>query len=345
MDAIIFACVLVVSLQLAFFPLISSSLGMGKLNGVIGACFWLASKPRLVYGFEAMYAGALFALTCCVYRRFLDRDRGNAKLAWPLGILMGLLILTIPTVVPILAIWILREVWRYKFSFLKSAGLPLILLPTLIVAPWTIRNYSIFHRVVPVRDDLGLELSVSNNDCARFGIRKSESYGCFNNIHPNKSIIEARKVKAKGEVQYNDMRLRQALDWIRGHPARFSKLTAERFLAFWLPTETGTRRHYAGLGRRWERLIIYLMTLLSVAGIVILYRRDAESAMIYMLCLAIFPLVHYLIQFEYRYRYPIIWITFLLGALPITTCLARLGSNFFPRELAQLEESKLTANG
>ena len=82
--------------------------------------------------------------------------------------------------------------------------------------------------------------------------------------------------------------------------------------------------HYAGSGRRLERSVIYLMTLLSAFGPLLLYRRDVTSAAIVALVLAVYPVIYYITQFEFRYRYPIMWVTFLLGAMPITTCARRL---------------------
>ena len=70
------------------------------------------------------------------------------------------------------------------------------------------------------------------------------------------------------------------------------------------------------------------MTLLSGPGLVILYRRDVKSATLLISCLTVFPLVYYIVQFEYRYRYPIMWVTFLLGAVPITACVRRLSKTF-----------------
>jgi hypothetical protein len=60
------------------------------------------------------------------------------------------------------------------------------------------------------------------------------------------------------------------------------------------------------------------MTPLSVAGLFILYRRDILSWLVCLICLGLFPLIYYTVQYEYRYRYPILWVTFLLGSLPIT---------------------------
>jgi len=308
---------LVVAIQVALFPLFSSRLGMGQLNGFIAACIWIAAKPALEFTWEAYYAALLVAVTCCIYRRYLDpKVQGEAWVVWLLGCLMGFLMLVIPTMAVVLAAWIAWEIWRRRFAFIRTSLLPLIVLPAMIVSPWIIRNYLVFHRLV-IRDNFGLELAIANNDCAHFSLRLNMDSGCIYKGHPNLSPDEATKVLEMGEAQYNDLRLRQARQWIASHPARFIRLTGMRFIAFWFPTESGTI-HYAGTGRRQERILIYLMTLLSINGLVILYRRDINSAVVCMSCLTLFPLIYYIIQFIDRYRYPIMWLTFLLGALPIT---------------------------
>ena len=98
-------------------------------------------------------------------------------------------------------------------------------------------SYPVFHRFLLIRDNLGLELSVSNNYWARFGIRANIDTGCFDKFHPNANVAQARKVLELGEVKYNDMQLREALGWISSHPARFTKLSLMRFVAFWMPSE------------------------------------------------------------------------------------------------------------
>jgi hypothetical protein len=148
---------------------------------------------------------------------------------------MGFLILTSPTVAPIYATWLVWEMWRQKIAFFKKS-----LLPVVIVAPWTIRNYLVFHAFPIVRDNFGLELSVSNNDCARFGFQENLQTGCFEKFHPYANVNEARKVVELREVNYNELLLREALGWISSHPARFIKLSLMRFIAFWMPTESFT---------------------------------------------------------------------------------------------------------
>ena len=53
--------------------------------------------------------------------------------------------------------------------------------------------------------------------------------------------------------------------------------------------------------------------------------------------LGLFPLVYYAVQYEYRYRYPILWMTFLLGAFPIAA-LVRNFAEIKQRPLSALRE-------
>jgi hypothetical protein len=321
MYAIKLAAALVLSLQLALFPAFSRILGMGALNGVVAALIWIVGKQRFVYSWESFYAAFLVAVACCVYRRCLDSNpRGAPGLMSLLGCVMGFTLLVAPAAGAIFAVWICWEIWRRKAAFPKGRILPLFFLPVMIIAPWIARNYFVFHRFIPVRDDFGLELSVSNNDCAQFGIARSIESGCFNRVHPNHSLSEAKKVLELGEPEYNEMRLREALHWISAHPREFIQLSALRVMAFWMPSETEPA-HYAAGGRRLERAVVYCMTILSVAGLLVLYRQDIRSAAVCASCLLAFPLVYYVVEFEDRYRYPVMWVTFLLGSLPITNCL------------------------
>jgi hypothetical protein len=320
------AAVLILSLQLSLYPLFSRLLGMGSLTGFIAAAAWILGKPELIYGWEAFYASLVLAAACCLYRRQLDLKGPNGS-TWVLGCVMGLLTLMLPSVLPVLCLWLAWEVWQRRAVFFKRFLLPLIVLPALIVVPWTIRNYLVFHRFVLVRDDLGLELAVSNNDCAQFSTERNQA-GCFQRNHPNANVQEGKKIVELGEPEYNQERLREALDWMKTHPRQFAWLTTCRFIAWWMPTDIGkgSFAEYAGRGRLLERSVIYLMTLLSIAGLVILGRRDFRSAAVCAPCLIIFPILYYFVQYSDRYRDPVMWLTFLLGALPFSDFLQRLFS-------------------
>jgi hypothetical protein len=330
MYAIKFTAVLVLSVQLALFPVFSRLLGMGEWNGIIGAILWIAAavgtgaarghQPTPMFVWESLYAAILVAVAVCSFRRYLDVPLvDSSRPAWLLGCATGILMLTCPTGGVIFVGFIGLLLWKDKMDIFKNSRLVIImLLPAVIVAPWIIRNFLVFDRFILVRDNLGLELAVSNNDCAMFGIQQNIQSECFAKVHPNANIDEARRVLANGEPTYNDLRLREALHWINTHPARFFRLCALRVAAFWMPPRDRGPYSLLGRGRTSERIALYLMTPLSVAGLFILYRRDILSWLVCLICLGLFPLIYYTVQYEYRYRYPILWVTFLLGSLPIT---------------------------
>ena len=57
------------------------------------------------------------------------------------------------------------------------------------------------HSFPVIRDDFGLELSASNNDCAKLSIELNFENLCYIQNHPNDSLDEARKVKELGEAE------------------------------------------------------------------------------------------------------------------------------------------------
>jgi len=318
------------ALLVATLPLISQCLGMGFFTGVLASVLWLVAKMKVFPYWEATYTSVLVAVaTCMFYRRLQTAQPFPRSKGIPLGFIVGVLLLLTPTVALVLACWLL---WLLRKDGLRSFigfNLPLILIPAAMVLPWMVRNYIVFHRIIPFRGNLGLELSVSNNDCAAYGIRKSEAIHCFDKIHPNLSINEAKKLLSLGEPRYNDLQFRQAMSWIANHPRRFLLLSRERFVAFWFPNEGGdpidevfTRR----VEPRIQRILVYGTTFLSVVGLFLLAVRDTHVALIVGLWLGIYPLIYYFVQYEDRYRYPIMWITFLLAAYPVAVLSRRINT-------------------
>jgi len=105
----------------------------------------------------------------------------------------------------------------------------------------------------------------------------------------------------KGEIQFNREKLHQALAWISANPRAFVSLTARRILRFWFPY-LGSLRYAIPTG---------VLTILSFVGLAMMFRNHRRAALTLGSTLLLYPLVHYVVQFEARYRYPIFWATFL----------------------------------
>lgn len=211
------------------------------------------------------------------------------KVVW-CGLLGGLLLLFNPTLLLVLTPIAIYE-WRNR----KAVGIFLAIV-FLVITPWEIRNYRVFHQLFFIRDNLGLELDVYNNDCEYFG-----STGCT--PHPILSAVERAKVRAMGETSYNAMRLRHALAWFRDNPGTAAKLVGRRIVGYWFPLPAAKPFGYT----------IASVTAISILGLWLL-RRERQTVFWPMLAImALYPLVYYLVRFDLRYRYSILWLSVIVA--------------------------------
>lgn len=72
---------------------------------------------------------------------------------------------TILPLAPILCIWIMWR-WRKNGGWKRAIGMSCLMgiIAAALIAPWTIRNYTVFHRFVPLTTDLGLGFYKANNE-------------------------------------------------------------------------------------------------------------------------------------------------------------------------------------
>ena len=219
----------------------------------------------------------------------------------PCGLLGGLLLLFNPSLLAILlpiAVYEWRQVRRVS-AFLIIA--------LLAITPWEIRNYRVFHQAFFIRDNLGLELDVYNNDC--------EAYGTGVCIpHPNVSARECAKVAAMGEASYNKMRMQHVLTWFKTHPGAALRLTARRMAGFWFPF-SAVKPYGFGM---------VLITAASLWGFWCLLRRRQTVVWPMLGIMALYPPVYYLVRFDVRYRYSVLWVSVLVAGYGV----ARLAEHF-----------------
>ncbi len=325
---------LALTAEVMLLPLVARALGADIMIGFIAAILSIFGLRREWF-WENNYVGLLLVLATLLaanYIRSVDsrvssisppplsatvasgRGQRGSPLLWAVasGALWGIILLTGPSAALVWLGWILAgALYSYRRG-IQFAWLPALLLPVFMIVPWASRNYRVLHSPVPLRSNLGLELMVGNNACAQ--VSMAQSFPCFWRFHPNTNPEEARKVIQLGEVNYNRLKLRQAEDWIRSNPRSFLRLTSERVLFFWFPTETGK---LADVWRERWAWVVYPATLLSVPGLLILWRVSRPGALLLLTLLVLYPPIYYLVLSEYRYRFPIMWVTSVLAAAAI----------------------------
>ena len=168
----------------------------------------------------------------------------------------------------------------------------------LVLAPWTIRNRVVMGDWLFIRDNLGLELAVSNNDLAQPRTRIRSP------VHPNTHRGEAQRIVEVGEVEYNREKMAQALTWISQHPSQFARLRLRGARYFWWPETDSTVRNTVHL----------LVLLAALSGFVLALVRRIP-ALTELACGALgYSSLYHLVQAESRYEYPIQWVVCLLAA-------------------------------
>jgi 4-amino-4-deoxy-L-arabinose transferase-like glycosyltransferase len=167
----------------------------------------------------------------------------------------------------------------------------------LTLLPWTIRNYRDFHRLLPMRDNFGLELWIGNH----------EGGARLNGDDFKQVIAECGRL---GEMRFMDSKRQVAEQFIRQHPAEFLRLSAQRFLAFWTAPYPVT----------WS-----LLSLAGWAGMILAPRRKGLDAVPYAVVMLIFPLVYYLTHSFPTYRHPAEPVIFLFAAYAVVSLMEAIG--------------------
>jgi hypothetical protein len=304
------------ALQLALLPQLSKRLGLGIYPGIMAAILGAAVQPyRVLPEWESLFAGALLVTLCVLTIPYFQAPK-DWRRSFLLGLVWGFAILTNPESILLLFAWAHIAAMRNSpvlLSRARQAMLVVLAGAALACLPWFIRNWQEFHAVFFIRDNLGIELSVSNNSCARPTLLENIISGCHQKTHPNSNVQIAEEVMDQGEVRFNQQRLRQAISWISSHPREFLWLTAQRFRRFWFPF-LGSYRYALPMG---------LLTILSLAGLIWMFQEDRLAALLFLSTLVIYPLIHYVVQFEARYRYPIFWATLLPAAYALEKLIRR----------------------
>ena len=214
------------------------------------------------------------------------------------------------SVLPLLGAWTCYRRYRQDRPW-KMPGLAATLALLAVLSPWIVRNYEIFHKVIPVRSGFGLELYIGNNGYSTRWVNSA--------LHPNHNDAELAEYEKVGEISYMEHKRRQAMDYIRAHPGWYAWMVLRRALYLW----TGY----------WSFSPVYLaqepldppnvflattMTVLALAGLRRLYRANAVLGARFAIVFVFFPLVYYFSHPETYYFRPVDPLIVVLAAYFVT---------------------------
>ena len=285
------------------------------------AWLWALFPNAVMFPFEWVWDTSLAALlSATLLWATLELAESKRWRDWSrYGLLWGFTLMTNPSLgslLPFLLGWAAYRAYRadqeereIKFRPMKpalaSAGIAI-----LCCVPWTVRNYAVFHRFVPLRSNLPLELYIGNN----------ENYAPHASWPPK--ISKERELVRyfhMGEVSFMEEEKRKALAFMRMYPRIEVSLIAERFVAFWTGL-VNPWRGFLSADSPLVRVVLVCSTasaLGGLLGIATLVWKGNLYAFPIAAYPVVFPWLYYITHSNLRYRHPIDPVVLLLLAIAV----------------------------
>ncbi len=222
--------------------------------------------------------------------------------AWPwagFGVLYGVAALNDPVVLavlPVLLVWTAYERRKYGAWLLPATLATLAFF--VVITPWSIRNYTTFHKVIPIRGGLGLEFYCGNN---------ADSWHWDPpGYHPSDNEVDWQEYRTLGEVRFMQLKQSQAFAFISTHRSLYIRQTLRRIVYFWTGYWSFSKRYlHEEPMDPYSIVMTTASTLLSFIGLRKAFSLDRATGILFALALLFFPVVYYLTHTEDYYRRPI----------------------------------------
>ncbi len=301
-----------------------------RMSGIavaaIAAWLWAIFPNTILNTFESMWEASLAALLAAIILwATLAIEKSERWRDWVgYGLLWGVTLLTNVTLIsllPLLLGWLAYRRRKASLSAHGSDGLvnatfakPVFAfgIAVLCCVPWTIRNYLVFHRIVPMRSTLGLQMWIGNNENPQEAWKEE--------LHPIFNSAERARYIRMGEIEYMREKQSEAIEFMLAHPGRDVRQFASRFIATWsggTPTPLQDFVRTPGLWFRGVLLFNFFVAIGTAAGIVILWKQQSA----YLFPIAVFPVIfpwaYYLTLVVPRYRLPVDPAVMLLTAIAL----------------------------
>jgi len=279
----------------------------GPDAALVAGCMWTIFPYSVYWSIERVWdtwlSTLLFGLVFLVALHLQASDR-PAKWAG-FGLLTGFAALSNPvmlSVMPGLGLWMLHGLRKQGRRWLLPLSVS-VLCAASVLAPWTLRNYRVFHRFIPIRDSMGFQFLLGNdgNYSREFDLRAGPWQVGDHAYDP-----EWARFQAVGEITYFDEKSRQAWGYIHAHPVEYAANTVHRFVNIWtdfwsLAPEYMRREPLSPV--QW--ILCTILSAFTLYGLRLAWKADAWNAWPYADVLLFYPLIFYLTHTGDWYRRPI----------------------------------------
>ncbi len=246
------------------------------------------------------YALTGFLFACCLWFALRLQRQAPLRLWAAYGLLASLTCLSNPSVVLLFPAFLLIALYARR-AHLRPALIGCtasVLLFAAGLAPWAIRNYVVFHQLIPIRSGFWLEFEAGNH---------GETFDCNPpSSHPASNAEAMQRYQAQGETVFMENVRLKSHAYVMAHPGWFAVMTARRAIRFWTVLWRLDPAY-----RQNEPFDIpaslYCSAMLAVTlfGLWQRRRKLTPALGLYIAILAIFPIPYYLSHSSPDYRQPI----------------------------------------
>ncbi len=171
----------------------------------------------------------------------------------------------------------------------------------IVLTPWTLRNYSLHHRIVPVSSGGGNSLLTGNNPFATGTWRAEAGFSdWFRHQAAERGITDA---DALSETEKSSLAGRIAVDYIVNHPQDVARLMVKKAHILLVYPITGIQASAAAQGV--AVIFDYFFYVVSAIGILSLRKRRESMLLLSGTAFYIIAL-HLILHAESRFRLPIV---------------------------------------
>ncbi len=288
------------------------------------AAWGWALSPYGIY-FSAAWAWSTHLLLLCLcWLLYMaqDLERSPRLGLWAgFGLLAGFAGLTEPSILLVIPFLLALAAFRLARAgrrwLLPGAVASLAL--AAVLSPWLIRDAVVFHRFIPMRDSMGLELWMGNNG--------SDLRWTSDDLHPLHDAQELAAYNA-GELAYMDHKAPQATAYIRDHPGWYAWMCMRRAVYLWTGYWSFDPRYLALEPTDPENApFASCLTLFGVLGLFLAWREKPFEVIRYAGVLLLLPAMYYFTHpepYDMRALDPLLAI---LGCYAIVTLRARVSES------------------
>jgi 4-amino-4-deoxy-L-arabinose transferase-like glycosyltransferase len=296
----------------------------GKTIGTASAWFWAFLPDGIFYSVVWVWDTALAGLCLALLFAATLQIRGRSRTSWWIGYgaLWGFSAMVNPSVLSLLPFMALWALWPLRRSLPLASKLALASAVIFVasITPWTVRNYLVFHKFIPLRSNFGLELWLSNSP------QVPDTFAGY--LHPTDDPEEAAKYVAMTEIPYMEEKQSEALAFMRTHPRDTMRFFFRRFADNWIGMWDAPADMWGRLPTFYKLTLVWncLFSLLSFTGALFMHRTRNEYALPFTSVMLVFPLIFYVTHTTGRYRYPMDSVMGLLTVFAIAyplSCLAK----------------------